>query len=114
MVSILRDLGGCAIMPHEEEVCMAVIKTVGSSGQIALGKQYAGRHVMVEELEPGVWVVKLGEFIPDNERWLHTPEVQADLEKSFAWAAKTPPRETDLNELEERLFHEPRKKVRSA
>ena len=26
---------------------MAVIKTVGSSGQIALGKQYAGRHVMV-------------------------------------------------------------------
>ena len=31
---------------------MAVIKTVGNSGQIALGKQYAGRHVMVEETQP--------------------------------------------------------------
>jgi hypothetical protein len=93
---------------------MAVIKTVGSSGQIALGKQYAGRHVMVEEVEPGIWMVKLGQFVPDNERWVHTPEVQADLKESFAWAAKNPPRETDLKELEERLLHEPRKKARSA
>lgn len=43
---------------------------------------------------------------PDHERWVHTPEVQADLEESFAWAATTPPQETDLNELEERLLHE--------
>lgn len=93
---------------------MAVIKTVGSSGQIALGKQYAGRHVMVEEVEPGVWMVKLGQFIPDNERWVHTPEVQADLEESFAWTARNPPRETDLKELEERLLREPRKTARSA
>ena len=57
---------------------MAVIKTVGSSGQIALGKKYAGRYVMIDEPEPGVWVIKLGEFVPDNERWLHTPEVKGD------------------------------------
>ena len=94
---------------------MGIIKTVGSSGQIALGKQYAGRHVLVEEREPGVWIVKLGQFIPDNERWIHTPEIQADLKESFAWAVKNPPRETDLDELEERLLHdEPRKRVRSA
>ncbi len=93
---------------------MAVIKTVGSSGQIALGKQYAGRHVVVEEMEPGVWIVKLGEFIPDNERWLHTPEVKADLDEGLAWASRNPPQETDLNELEERLSHEPRARTRSA
>ena len=93
---------------------MAVIKTVGSSGQIALGKQYAGRHVMVEEREPGVWVIKLGEFIPDNERWVHTPEVQADLRESFAWASENPPQSTNLDELEERLLHEPGKRARSA
>ena len=29
---------------------MAVIKTVGQSGQIALGKAYAGRHVLVGHL----------------------------------------------------------------
>ena len=37
---------------------MAVIKTVGQSGQIALGKAYAGRHVLMDELEPGArWTV---------------------------------------------------------
>ena len=50
-----------------------VVKTVGQSGQIALGKAYAGRHVLVDELEPGVWLVKLGEFIPDREGWVDAP-----------------------------------------
>ena len=85
---------------------MAVIKTVGSSGQIAIGKQYAGRHVMVEEPEPGVWVIKLGEFIPDNERWLHEPEVRAKLDRAIARAETTPLKETDLNELEKRMLSE--------
>jgi hypothetical protein len=92
---------------------MAVIKTVGSSGQIALGKQYAGRHVVVEELEPGVWVIKLGEFVPDSERWLHAPEVSRQLDEALAWAAKNPPQETDLTDLEEKLSHEPGTRARS-
>ena len=82
---------------------MAVIKTVGQSGQIALGKAYAGRHVLMDELEPGVWLVKLGEFIPDSERWLHAPEVKADLDEAIAWAESHPALETDLDALEKRL-----------
>jgi hypothetical protein len=85
---------------------MAVIKTVGNSGQIALGKQYAGRHVMIEEPEPGVWVIKLGEFIPDNERWLHEPEVKAKLARAIARAESEPLRETNLDELEKRILSE--------
>ena len=46
---------------------MNMIKTIGASGQITLGKEYSGRTVVVEELEPGVWMVKVGKFIPDNE-----------------------------------------------
>ncbi len=38
---------------------MSVVKTVGRSGQISLGKQYAGRHALVDEIEAGVWVIKL-------------------------------------------------------
>jgi hypothetical protein len=87
-----------------------VIKTIGSSGQISLGKQYAGRHVLVDELEPGVWVIKLGEFIPESERWLHTPEAKAKIDEGLAWIRQNPPRETDLDELEERLLGEPRKR----
>lgn len=93
---------------------MAVIKTVGSSGQIALGKQYAGRHIMMEELEPGVWIIKVGEFVPDNERWLHEPETKEKLDAALAWAERNPPRETDLKELDERILHEPRRRARSA
>ncbi|MCB1824833.1 MAG: hypothetical protein KDJ54_09785 [Candidatus Competibacteraceae bacterium] len=82
---------------------MAVIKTVGQSGQIALGKAYAGRHVLMDELEPGVWLVKLGEFIPDSERWLHAPDVKADLDEAIAWAESHPALETDLDALAKRL-----------
>lgn len=83
---------------------MAVIKTVGSSGQIALGKQYAGRHVVVEEMEQGVWIVKLGEFVPDNERWLNEPEVRTKLDRAIARAETESLHETDLKELEKRLL----------
>ena len=68
----------------------------------------------IEEPEPGVWVIKLGEFVPDNERWLHTPAVKAQLDEGLAWAARNAPRETDLNELEESLAHGSRSAARSA
>ena len=79
---------------------MALVKTVGQSGQIALGKAYAGRQVLVDELEPGVWLLKLGEFIPDSERWLHAPDVKADLDKAIAWAEHHPAAATDFEALE--------------
>ena len=82
---------------------MAVIKTIGRSGQIALGKEYVGRHVLIDEIEPGVWLVKLGEFVPDNERWLWDIQVQKDLDEAIAWAENNPPRATDLEVLEARL-----------
>lgn len=42
--------------------------------------------------------------IPDNERWLHEPEVKAKLDRALAWAAENPPRETDLDELEKKIL----------
>lgn len=77
---------------------------MGASGEVALGEEYAGRSVLVETLEPGVWIVKVGTFIPDNERWLLHPEVQAKLDRALERAQVEPYRETDLDELEERLL----------
>ena len=82
---------------------MNTIKTVGSSGQISLGKKFAGQTVMLDEIDTGVWIVKLGRFIPDNERWLHRPGVQADLNEAIAWAEKNPPEDTNFEELEARI-----------
>jgi hypothetical protein len=74
------------------------IKLVGSNGQISLGKQYAGRHVLVEESEPGVWIVRTATVIPDNERWLHEPAAAASLQAAMAWSASHPPADSDLDE----------------
>lgn len=73
------------------------LKLVGSNGQISLGKQYAGRHVLVEESEPGVWVVRTATVIPDNERWLHQPDAAADLQAAMAWSVSHPPADTDMD-----------------
>jgi hypothetical protein len=83
---------------------MLSLKTVGHSGQISIGKQFAGRHVVVEEIEKGVWMVKLGEFIPDSERWLFTSEVEKTLKEAFEWVEKNPRKETDLAKLEQKIL----------
>ena len=48
--------------------------------------------------------VKEGELIPDSERWLHEPEARAKLDRAIARAEREPLRETDLQELKEKLL----------
>lgn len=80
------------------------VQVVGTDGEVALGKEYAGRSVLVETLEPGVWIVKVGTFIPDSERWLLDPEVQAKIDRALERAEREPYKETNLDELEERIL----------
>lgn len=82
---------------------MNAIKTVGSSGQISLGKQFAGQTVIIDKIDAGVWIIKLGHFIPDNERWLHRPDIQTDLNEAITWAEKNTPKETKIEELEAQI-----------
>lgn len=63
------------------------VKVVGANGQISLGKQFAGRQVLVEEREPGVWIIRTATVVPDNERWLHEPQAASDLQSALTWAA---------------------------
>lgn len=95
-----------AIMLHDfmnRQGAMTAIKTVGRSGQISLGKEYAGRHVLVEETAPGVWLVKLGEFIPDGEHWMWEPQAKLNIDRAVAWAETHPPQATDLETLADRM-----------
>jgi hypothetical protein len=82
---------------------MGSIKTVGNSGQISLGKKFAGQTVMIDEIQTGVWIVKLGRFIPNDEKWLHEPDVQAELNEAIAWAEENSPKDTNFEELEGRI-----------
>ena len=75
------------------------IKVIGASGQISLGKEYAGRTVLVEEREPGVWHIRTARVVPDNERWL-TPEAREKIVRAVAWAEQNPGRATTPEEFE--------------
>jgi hypothetical protein len=79
------------------------VKVIGANGQISLGKQFAGRQVLVEELEPGVWMVRTATVIPDNERWLHEPQAAADLRSSLTWAAANPATDSNADDLMKRF-----------
>jgi hypothetical protein len=82
---------------------MGSIKTVGNSGQISLGKKFAGQTVMIDEIQTGVWIVKLGRFIPDDEKWLYEPDIQAELNEAIAWAEENSPKDTNFEKLEDRM-----------
>mgnify|MGYP007007689179 CR=1 FL=1 len=88
-----------------------VIKSIGSSGQISLGKEHAGRKVLVENPEPGVWVIRTATVIPDNEKWIHTPVVKKNLTAALAWAQKTPAIATDLSKLKMAKTHGAKRKA---
>ena len=64
------------------------VKVIGANGQISLGKQFAGRHVLVEEQEAGVWLIRTATVIPDNERWLHEAQAASDLARAVTWSTQ--------------------------
>lgn len=79
------------------------VKVVGSNGQISLGKEFAGRQVLVEEKEPGVWLVRTAVVIPHNELWLHEPQAREELQRALEWAQRNPPKESDPDATLERI-----------
>jgi putative transposon-encoded protein len=86
-------------------VCSQAVKLIGTNGQISLGKQYAGRQVLVEEREPGVWLVRTATIVPDNERWLQEPQAAAELQTALAWSTVNPASDTDTEDTLKRLNH---------
>lgn len=41
--------------------------------------------------------------IPDNERWLHSPQAAADLQNALAWATTNHPSDTSTDAVLEKL-----------
>ena len=81
-------------MPHESRDSLNVVALSGHGFRAP-----SGRHVLVEEPEPGVWIVRTATVIPDNERWLHEPATAAALQAAMAWSASHPPADADLDEI---------------
>ena len=102
----LQQIGTISLGWNENSAGMnksrQVVKQVGVSGQISLGKEYAGRTVLIDSSEPGVWVIKTAQTIPDFELWLHQPEASAQLDRALL-AITESPSAADLDALEQQL-----------
>jgi len=79
------------------------VKRVGASGQISIGKEYAGRTVLIEQMEEGVWLIKTAQIIPDNEQWMHEEPAKGRIDQAIKWAGKTQPGKTDLEKLSAKI-----------
>lgn len=75
-------------------------RIVDKRGRLQLGKAFAGRQFEVTALPDGDILLRAVPEIPENERWLHTPEMKAKLLRAQEWLRTHPPKETDLDELE--------------
>ena len=81
------------------------VKVVGINGQLSLGKEFAGRMVLVDQIDDGTWIIKSGEFIPDSEKWLYKGKNLSKLEKAMEWAAKNKPKD-NFDQLVKKIEHD--------
>lgn len=80
-------------------VSTPTVKVIGANGQISLGKQFAGRQVLVEEQETGVWLIRTATVIPDNERWLHEAQAASDLARALEWSKQNAASDSNTDTL---------------
>jgi hypothetical protein len=75
------------------------LKTVGKSGQISLGKGFAGKTLRLERQKDGSILLTPVAVIPESQLWTLQEPHRSAIERGMAWAAENPPAETDLDEL---------------
>ena len=90
-------------MPH---VSGSEIKVVGKSGQISLGKNYAGRALRVDRRRDGTIVLTAVAVVPENQLWTLQEPDRSRIARGLAWASTVAPKETALDSL-----HAPRQKA---
>lgn len=90
-----------------------MVKSVGASGQISLGKEYAGRQVLVEMPAEGVWIIKTARIVPDNEAWLENPQIKQRVARAIEWVSQHAPEASDPDKLITRK-QDVKRKARSA
>jgi hypothetical protein len=77
----------------------AEIKVVGKSGQISLGKSYAGKTLRVERHEDGSIVLTAVAIVPENQLWTLEEPHRSQIARALTWAADTKPQETEIDAL---------------
>jgi hypothetical protein len=99
-------------MKSAAAVASVELKVVGKSGQISLGKRFAGKTLRLERRDDGSVVLTAVAMVPESQLWTLTEPHRSRIERGLAWAARVPPRETDLDQLEKTANRQPRRRRR--
>jgi len=77
----------------------AEIKVVGKSGQISLGKSYAGKTLRLERREDGTILLTAVVMVPASQLWTLQEPDRSRIARGLRWAETTAPAETDIEDL---------------
>lgn len=86
------------------------IKVVGKSGQISLGKRFAGKTLRLERRQDGTVLLTAVAMIPENQLWTLEAPHRSRIERGLAWAAANKPQESNLDELAQSRTARPRRR----
>jgi hypothetical protein len=85
------------------------IKIVGKSGQISLGKRYAGKMLRLERRQDGTVLLTAVAMVPETQLWTIEEPHRSRIERGITWAAANSPQETDVDELLKARADRPRR-----
>jgi len=85
------------------------IKVVGKSGQISLGKRYAGKMLELQRLDDGTLLLRAVAVVPESQLWTLDEPHRSRIARGLAWAAENAPRDSDPDTL---VKQKPRRRSR--
>lgn len=74
------------------------IKVVGKSGQISLGKSYAGKTLRVEHHRGGT-IILTAVAVPKTQRWTLEEPHRSRIRRGLAWASTATPVESGVDDF---------------
>jgi hypothetical protein len=75
------------------------VKVVGKSGQISLGKRFAGKTLRLERRVDGTMLLTAVAMVPEHQMWILQEPHRSRIARGLAWAAATQPQDTDIDSL---------------
>ena len=78
------------------------IKVVGKSGQISLGKSYAGKTLRLERRRDGTMLLTAVAMVPEHQLWTLEEPHRSQIARGLTWADQTPPKETRVAAMTKR------------
>ena len=85
------------------------IKVVGKSGQISLGKRYAGKMLELQRLDDGSLLLRAVAVVPESQLWTLDEPHRSRIARGLSWAADNEPRDSDPESL---VKQKPRRRSR--